>query len=126
VAVSLGFRRKRSLFSGGPTDESRPVLYWLLERRGIWPRFPRANVYHRENDVFELLGVPKRREAPLELLLPFFPYYFTFAFVLVAVWSFQESIWGGALYLLFIGVAVHSMLQPRRKIWACRSKDGNV
>ena len=126
LTVSLGFKRKRAIFSGGLTDESRPMLYWLRDRQGVWPWSPKANVYQRENDVFELLAVPKRREAPLNLLLSIFPYYFVFAMVLVTMEGFRKSWWDGALTLLVGSLAVFSMLQPRLTIWTRRSTAGNV
>jgi hypothetical protein len=43
LTVSLGFKRQRAIFSGGLTDESRPKLYWLRDRQGVWPWSPKAN-----------------------------------------------------------------------------------
>ena len=80
----------------------------------------------KRGDVFELLAVPKRREAPLDLLLSVFPYYFVFAMVLVTMEGFRKSWWDGALTLLVGSLAVFSMLQPRLTIWTRRSTAGNV
>ena len=65
--IALGFRYKRAIFEGGETTadplEQNPYVTEVEK----WD-LPPLNVYEKENRVFEVLGVAKPREFPLDLI----------------------------------------------------------
>lgn len=76
--TSLGFRIKRAILAGGTT-------VWRLfdvPERITWVSFPTTNTYQVENRVFDVIGVPKPREFPLDFVMGFLPFYVLVATVL--------------------------------------------
>jgi hypothetical protein len=112
--TSLGFRIKRAILAGGTT-------VWRLfdaPERIRWVTFPTTNTYQRENQVFDVIGVPKPREFPLDFVMGFLPFYVLVATVLFSAAALSQVFGGerltrfdalgiGALWVTLIGFAYH-------------------
>jgi hypothetical protein len=128
LTIQLGFRAKRAIFAEGKTVRNlfdKPEL----ER---WVDFPKTNIYHQENQVFEALGVPKPKEFPLDYVMAFLPFYAFGATVFISVQAVNTLTSGGTLALWdIIGMIclwvtlISSFVNGRRNLLA-RINQGNI
>lgn len=112
--TSLGFRIKRAILAGGATA-------WRLfdvPEQIRWVTFPTTNTYQIENQVFDVIAVPKPREFPLDFVMGFLPFYVLVATVLFSAAAISQVFGGerltrfdalgiGALWVTLIGFAYH-------------------
>lgn len=111
VVVGFGFRGKRAIFSGGKTEPdffSRDIFN-KDKRVEDWQQIPKTNIYHDENDLFEVLLIKKPTEFPLDIVASFTPYVvLAFAVIITAglVMTLRSgqlpSIWQFLTLLVFL------------------------
>jgi hypothetical protein len=111
VVVGFGFRGKRAIFSGGKTEPdffSRDIFN-KDKRVEEWQQIPKTNIYHDENDLFEVLLIKKPTEFPLDIVASFTPYVvLAFAVIITAglVMTLKSgqlpSIWQFLTLLVFL------------------------
>ena len=77
VVVGFGFRGKRAIFSGGKTEPDffNRDMFHHDKRVDEWQQIPKTNIYHVENDLFEVLRIKKPTEFPLDIVASFTPYF---------------------------------------------------
>lgn len=96
VVVGFGFRGKRAIFTGGKTEPdifSRDIFHKDL-RVEEWHQLPATNIYHVENELFEVLRIKKPMEVPLDIVASFTP-YFVLAFAIIAAVAVVTTLWAG-------------------------------
>lgn len=85
LPIHLGFRVKRAIFVEGKTKIRG---YFRKHKLIKWVGFPKTNIYQLEDQVFEVIGVPKPREFPLDFVMAFLPFYF----FLTAIVILEEAV----------------------------------
>lgn len=111
MIVQAGFEGKRALFAGKKIQS---------------PGFPTANVYHVESRLFEVLGVTKPNELPLDLLLNIRHYNLLPAVVVLAAFAIVFWDWiVGVLAMLFVVGTIFSILYDVHR-YRQRAKEGNM
>lgn len=99
LPLRLGFRVKRAIFAEGKTlrglfEDSAELITWV--------NFPRTNIYQVEDQVFEVIGVPKPKEFPLDVVMGFTPLVAFFLTALLLGEVVNQLIRGDILRLLDI------------------------
>ncbi len=130
ITIQYGFHFRRAILSGGCTFDSPASNRKDYELR-VWQNFPSVNIYRLETDIFQLLGIRKNTEFPLDLTIAPFP-YLLFVITVVFTTYLIQDIGEGDTTIAHIGLvltmwlALIFKLQVNRVKYRARKSMGNL